>query len=68
VKKFFSVDPFRKLGLTVVLVIANEVVKSGLFPSGLTIAAQIFLAIAAVFGFGAGYASYRLKLYATRAK
>lgn len=68
VKRFFSSDPFRKLGLTVLLVIANEIVQQGIFPPGITLGAQIFLAIATVFGFTAGYASYRAKLILTRSR
>src|SRR5574342_534506 len=68
IKHFFDSDPLRKLGLTVLLVAANEIVKLGVFPSGLILAAQIFLAIAAVFGFSAAYASYRAKLILTRLK
>lgn len=66
VKKFFSSNPFRMLGLNVLLALANNIIDSGLFSGGVVIAAQIFLAIAAVFGFVAGYVSYRIKLYQTR--
>src|SRR5574342_40210 len=66
IKHFFDSDPLRKLGLTVLLIAANEIVKLGSFPVGLTLAAQIFLAIAAVFGFSAAYASYRAKLVIAR--
>lgn len=66
VKKFFSSNPFRMLGLNVLLALANNIIDSGLFSGGVVIAAHIFLAIAAVFGFVAGYVSYRIKLYQTR--
>lgn len=68
IKKFFAADPFRQLGLTVVLIVARQIIDSGLFSSSLVLAAQIFLAIAAVFEFGSGYASYRVKLFSLRSK
>lgn len=68
IRNFFSSDPFRNLGLTVLLVAANEIVRLGVFPPVFTIFAQILLAIAAVLGFGAGYAGYRVKLFATRSR
>lgn len=68
VKKFFSSDPFRMLGLNVLLAVANEIISSGLFSRGAVLGAQIFLALAAVFGFGSAYAKYKLKLFASRQK
>lgn len=68
IKNFFAGDPFRNLGLTVLLVAANEIVQIGIFPTGLETGAQIFLAIAAVFGFSSGYAGYRVRLFALRSR
>src|SRR5574342_56118 len=68
IKHFFDNVPLRKLGLTVLLVAANEMIKLGVFPVGLTLAAQIFLAIAAVLGYSSAYASYRAKLVMMRGR
>lgn len=68
VKKFFSSDPFRMLGLNVLLVVANQIITSGLFSKTVVMIAQALLAIAAVFGFGAAYASYKLRLFKVKNK
>ena len=68
VKKFFMNDPYRKLALTLLLAVANEIVQIGGLPRGFTTGAQIFMAIAGVFNFGASYADYRAKLILKRLK
>lgn len=68
VKKFFSSDPFRMLGLNVLLAVANQIITSGIFSKTVVMIAQAFLAIAAVFGFGAAYASYKLRLFKVKNK
>jgi hypothetical protein len=68
VKKFFSSDPFRLLGLNVLIAVANQIITSGIFSKTAVMLAQAFLAIAAVFGFGAAYASYKLKLFKAKNK
>lgn len=68
VKRFFQSDPFRLLGLNILLAVASQVIDSGMFPSAYVLVAQIFLAIASVFGFMVGYVKYKLKLFMLRQK
>jgi hypothetical protein len=68
VKKFFSSDPFRMLGLNVLIAVANQIIQMGIFSKTAVMIAQAFLAIVAVFGFGAAYASYKLKLFRIKNK
>lgn len=63
ITKFFA-DPYRKLLLTAVLFVAKDAVGLPGVPVGLQIGAQIFLAVAAVFGFGSAVLDYRVKLFA----
>jgi len=66
VKNFFTKNPYRMLVLNALFAVANQIIDSGLFSGTIVIGAQVFLAIAAVFSFTAGYVKFKLKLFSAR--
>jgi predicted metalloprotease with PDZ domain len=62
VRSFFTGSPYRMMGLTILLTIANEIVAGiETFPSNVVLGARIFLTLASVFSFGTGIVQGQIK-------
>ncbi len=62
IKMFFTANPYRNLLLTAVLFIAKNVIALPDISTDLKTAAQLVLALAAVFGFSSAYATYKIEM------